>query len=61
MLCLQSNFPVDKLSFSYGVCWNGFKRVAAAKGLSEEDKAWAFGGTARAVYGLGDAAPGSKL
>eukprot|EP01043_Picozoa_sp_COSAG02_P113054 COSAG02_NODE_49282_length_327_cov_66.000000_1_plen_45_part_10 len=29
----ESNFPVDKLSFSYGVCWNAFKRIAQAKQL----------------------------
>ena len=51
----ESNFPVDKLSFSYGVCWNAFKRVAAKANLSAEDKEWAFAKTARTVYNLGSA------
>lgn len=48
----ESNFPVDKLSFSYGVCWNAFKRIAEAKHLSVEDKEWVFSRTARTVYSL---------
>ena len=33
----ESNFPVDKLSCSYGVVWNAFKKIA--KGFSAEEKA----------------------
>ena len=53
-LQFESNFPVDKLSFSYGVCWNAFKRIAEAKQLTVTDKEWLFSRTARTVYGLGD-------
>ena len=44
----ESNFPVDKLSLSYDVLWNGFKKLAA--GYSEDEKEALFGGTARRVY-----------
>lgn len=50
----ESNFPVDKLSFSYGVCWNAFKRIAQAKQLSASDKEWVFSRTARTVYSIAD-------
>ncbi len=46
----ESNFPVDKLSLSYDVLWNGFKKLAA--GYSEAEKEALFGGTARRVYGV---------
>ena len=46
----ESNFPVDKLSASYAVLWNAFKRLAA--GASTDDKADLFSGTARRVYRL---------
>ncbi len=44
----QSNFPVDKVSCSYDVLWNSFKRIC--KGFSEEEKAWLFHDTAARVY-----------
>jgi len=47
----ESNFPVDRISLSYGVLWNGFKRLAAR--YSADEKAALFSGTARAVYRLG--------
>ena len=47
-----SNFPVDRISVSTNVLWNTLKRVAAAKGLSETEKAALFAGTARRVYKL---------
>ena len=47
-----SNFPVDRISVSTNVLWNTLKRVAAAKGLSSEEKAALFAGTARRVYKL---------
>ena len=51
--CLfQSNFPVDKGSYSYGIGWNAFKRLAA--GASTAERAALFGGTARRVYRLQD-------
>ena len=46
----ESNFPVDKLSCSYGVVWNAFKKIA--KGFSAEEKAALFHDTAARVYRL---------
>lgn len=46
----ESNFPVDRLSMSYHVVWNGFKKMVAD--FSEEDKHALFYGTAEKVYGL---------
>ena len=46
----ESNFPVDKGSYSYAVCWNAFKRLASAASAAE--KADLFSGTARRVYRL---------
>jgi predicted TIM-barrel fold metal-dependent hydrolase len=46
----ESNFPVDKVTCSYGVLWNAFKRLAA--GSSARDKTALFGGTAKRVYRL---------
>jgi L-fuconolactonase len=49
--CLfESNFPVDKVSCSYTVLWNTFKRIAA--GFSADDKAKMFHDTAARVYRL---------
>tara|TARA_R110002072_G_scaffold36301_3_gene106970 strand:- start:5411 stop:6412 length:1002 start_codon:yes stop_codon:yes gene_type:complete len=44
----ESNFPVDKLSISYPVLYNGFKKIAA--GFSENEKDAMFYGTAARVY-----------
>ncbi len=46
----QSNFPVDKGMYGYGVMWNAFKRLA--HDYSEAEKAALFAGTARRVYKL---------
>jgi predicted TIM-barrel fold metal-dependent hydrolase len=46
----ESNFPVDKLSTSYRVVWNAFKKIAAS--FSEDDKDAMFRGTATRVYRL---------
>lgn len=51
----ESNFPVDKLSLSYDVLWNAFKKLAA--GYSEEEKDALFRGTATRVYRLDDSDP----
>ncbi len=48
----ESNFPVDKVSVSYPVLWNAFKRIAA--NCSATDKAQLFHNTAVAVYRLQD-------
>ena len=44
----ESNFPVDRLSISYQVLWNGFKKMAAS--FSEADKQALFHDTAARVY-----------
>ncbi|MEO8538323.1 MAG: amidohydrolase family protein [bacterium] len=44
----ESNFPVDKVSVSYRVLWNAFKKIAA--GYSEADKDAMFYGTATKTY-----------
>lgn len=46
----ESNFPVDKVSVSYPVLWNTFKRIAAD--ASEDDKRLLFHDTAMRVYRL---------
>ena len=46
----ESNFPVDKVSGSYRVYWNAFKRLAA--GASAEEKSALFHDTAAAFYRL---------
>jgi len=46
----ESNFPVDKLSCSYTVLWNSFKRLS--KGYSADERAALFHGTAARVYRL---------
>ena len=46
----ESNFPVDKVSGSYQVYWNAFKRLAS--GASQTEKAALFHDTAAAFYGL---------
>lgn len=46
----ESNFPVDRISISYPVLWNGLKKIAA--GYSEQEKAALFASTARHVYSL---------
>ena len=49
--CLfESNFPVDKLSCSYSVLWNSFKRMTA--GYSDAEKALLYHDTAARVYRL---------
>ncbi len=44
----ESNFPVDKLSISYPVLWNGFKKMVAD--FSEDEQHAMFYGTAARVY-----------
>jgi len=46
----ESNFPVDKISYSYPVIWNAFKLLA--KGASGTEKADLFAGTAARFYRL---------
>ncbi len=46
----ESNFPVDKLSCSYVVLWNSFKRLAA--GCSAREKARLFHDNAARTYRL---------
>ena len=44
----ESNFPVDKVSFSYNVMYNAFKRIS--KGHSASERAAMFHDTAARVY-----------
>ena len=46
----ESNFPVDKVSCSYGVLWNSFKKMVSH--LSRTQKAALFHDTAEKVYRL---------
>ena len=47
----ESNFPVDKLSVSYAVLWNAFKKMAAD--FSQRTRKTCFSiGTAAEVYRL---------
>lgn len=49
--CLfESNFPVDKISCSYNVIWNSFKRLT--KGYSENEKALLYHDNASSIYCL---------
>ena len=44
----ESNFPPDKVSYSYNVMYNAFKRLS--KGYSDSERAAMFHGTAARVY-----------
>jgi predicted TIM-barrel fold metal-dependent hydrolase len=46
----ESNFPVDKGMFGYGVVWNAFKRLAGS--MTPQEKAALFSKTAAATYRL---------
>jgi predicted TIM-barrel fold metal-dependent hydrolase len=46
----ESNFPVDKGSYSYVTCWNAFKRLTS--GASARERQALFEGTATRVYRL---------
>lgn len=46
----ESNFPVDRISISYPVLWNGLKKIAAS--YDEVAQTAMFSGTAKRVYRL---------
>ena len=46
----ESNFPVDKVSYSYNVLYNAFKRLS--QGYSPAERAALFHDTAARVYRL---------
>jgi L-fuconolactonase len=48
----ESNFPIDKVSYSYTVLWNAFKRVS--KDFSSHEIASLFYNNAVRVYGLSE-------
>ena len=48
----ESNYPVDKISYSYNVLFNAFKRLS--KDYSATDRANLFHGTAARVYNIND-------
>ncbi|MGH2587280.1 MAG: amidohydrolase family protein [Dehalococcoidia bacterium] len=52
----ESNFPVDKLSCSYTVLWNQFKKLT--KSFSAHERAAMFHDTAQRIYRLPDHLPG---
>ena len=47
---VESNFPVDRLSLSYHVLFNGMKKIVAD--FSEEEKHQLFHGTAERIYNV---------
>lgn len=49
----ESNFPVDKASYTYVVLWNSFKKMT--QGFSKAERAALFHDTAASVYRLRDA------
>lgn len=46
----ESNFPVDKGSYGYGICWNAFKRLTV--NATDPEKAALFRDTAQTFYRL---------
>ncbi|HSB80790.1 MAG TPA: amidohydrolase family protein [Candidatus Methylomirabilis sp.] len=52
----ESNFPVDRVSYSYTVVWNSFKRMT--RGFSATERAALFHDTAARVYRLAPSAQG---
>jgi L-fuconolactonase len=46
----ESNFPVDKVSYSYRTIWNAFKRISAR--YSPQERHDLFVGTAARIYSL---------
>ena len=46
----ESNFPVDRVSVSYPVLWNAFKKIASLYSVDQQDQM--FANTARRVYGI---------
>jgi predicted TIM-barrel fold metal-dependent hydrolase len=46
----ESNFPVDKVSVSYGVLWNAFKKIAGR--FNEDEKTAMFRTNAERIYRL---------
>ncbi|MFP6605809.1 MAG: amidohydrolase family protein [Myxococcota bacterium] len=48
----ESNFPVDRLSISYPVLWNGLKKIV--RDFSEDEKDAMFRATASRVYRLAE-------
>jgi predicted TIM-barrel fold metal-dependent hydrolase len=46
----ESNFPVDKISYSYNVIFNAFKRLS--QGYSASERASMFHDTAKRVYSI---------
>ncbi len=46
----ESNFPVDRISISYHILWNAFKKMVL--GFSNNEKDFVFFNTAKAVYSI---------
>jgi len=47
---LESNFPVDRLSLSYNVLWNAYKRMTSR--FSATERTALFSGTAARIYNV---------
>ena len=47
---IESNYPVDKISYSYNVLWNAFKRLSSS--YTAVDRASMFHDTAARVYNI---------
>ncbi len=50
----ESNFPVDKVSCSYNILWNSFKRIT--KDFSADEKCFLYQEVATKTYNLSDSA-----
>jgi len=48
----ESNFPVDKVAYSYTSLWNAFKLIATDLGMTSVQKNDLFFGTAARTYSL---------
>jgi predicted TIM-barrel fold metal-dependent hydrolase len=46
----ESNFPVDKVSYSYNVLYNAFKQLS--QGYSPSERAALFHDTAARIYSI---------
>jgi predicted TIM-barrel fold metal-dependent hydrolase len=47
---MESNFPVDRMSLSYHVLYNGLKKIVSD--FSEDEKHQMFYGTTEKVYSV---------
>jgi L-fuconolactonase len=55
----ESNFPVDKRSYSYHILWNAFKEIT--RNFSGDERLWLFHNTAATIYKLKKAEISSEI